>query len=159
GLTVKDGRGVVMIDNVSFDVRAGEIVGIAGVAGNGQSELLETISGIRKAVSGTVELGGKPVDVSGATDPGDLRDRGLAHVPEDRHHVGLVLPFEENENAILVYHDHPRYRKGPFLDIERIRQSAREQMTRYDIRPANERLKTRSEERRVGKECRWRGWR
>ena len=141
-LTVKDSRGVTMVDDVSFDVRAGEIVGIAGVAGNGQSELIETISGIRRAESGTVSLKGTLLDVTRHVDPGDLRDWGLAHVPEDRHHVGLVLPFEESENAILGYHDHPRYRKGPFLDIERIRQSAREQMTRYDIRPANERLKT-----------------
>ncbi|HTV70305.1 MAG TPA: ABC transporter ATP-binding protein [Rhizobiaceae bacterium] len=141
-LTVKDFRGVTMVDNVSFEVRAGEIVGIAGVAGNGQSELLETISGIRKAVSGTVMLDGAPVDVSGATDPGDLRDRGLAHVPEDRHHVGLVLAFEENENSILGYHDEDQYVKGPFLDIPAIIKSAEDQIEKYDIRPSNPRLKT-----------------
>jgi ABC-type uncharacterized transport system ATPase subunit len=142
GLTIKDFRGVTMVDNVSFDVRAGEIVGIAGVAGNGQSELLEAISGIRHAVSGTVMLDGKPVDVSGATDPGDLRDRGLAHVPEDRHHVGLVLPFEQNENSILGYHDEDQYANGPFLDIPAIIKSAEAQIEKYDIRPTNPRLKT-----------------
>ena len=61
----------------------------------------------RRAVSGTVMLDGKPIDVIGHADPGELRDRGLAHVPEDRHHVGLVLAFEENENSILGYHDKP----------------------------------------------------
>lgn len=141
-LTVKDSRGVTMVNDVSFDVRAGEIVGVAGVAGNGQSELLETIAGIRKAESGTVLLDGKPIDVTGAADPGELRDRGLAHVPEDRHYVGLVLPFEEYENSILGYHDHAQYLKGPFLDIEAIRADAREKIASYDIRPANERLKT-----------------
>jgi ABC-type uncharacterized transport system ATPase subunit len=141
-LTVKDSRGVVMVNDVSFDVRAGEIVGIAGVAGNGQSELLETISGIRKAVSGTVMLDGKPVDVSGATDPGDLRDRGLAHVPEDRHHVGLVLQFEESENSVLGYHDEPQYLKGPFIDRARIVAEAEANMKKYDVRPANPHLKT-----------------
>jgi len=141
-LTVKDSRGVVMVNDVSFDVRAGEIVGIAGVAGNGQSELLETISGIRKAVAGTVMLDGAPVDVSGATDPGDLRDRGLAHVPEDRHHVGLVLQFEESENSILGYHDEPQYLKGPFLDRARIVSEAETNMKKYDVRPANPHLKT-----------------
>ncbi|RST87761.1 ABC transporter ATP-binding protein [Aquibium carbonis] len=141
-LTVKDSRGVTMVNDVSFDVRAGEIVGVAGVAGNGQSELIETIAGIRKAVSGTVMLDGKPIDVTGAADPGELRDRGLAHVPEDRHHVGLVLPFEENENAMLGYHDDPKFLNGPFLNIDAIRADAREKIQKYDIRPADCRLKT-----------------
>jgi len=142
GLTVKDSRGVTMVDGVSFDVRAGEIVGIAGVAGNGQSELIETIAGIRKAISGSVLLDGTPIDVTGAADPGELRDRGLAHVPEDRHHVGLVLPFEENENSMLGYHDDPKFLKGPFLNIDAIRADAREKIRTYDIRPADCRLKT-----------------
>ncbi|MFN3549343.1 MAG: ABC transporter ATP-binding protein [Mesorhizobium sp.] len=141
-LTVKDSRGVTMVQNVSFDVRAGEIVGIAGVAGNGQSELIETIAGIRKAVSGSVTLDGKPIDVTGAADPADLRDRGLAHVPEDRHHVGLVLPFEQNENSMLGYHDDPKFLNGPFLNIDAIRADAREKIQKFDIRPADCRLKT-----------------
>ncbi|MEO5755515.1 MAG: ABC transporter ATP-binding protein [Mesorhizobium sp.] len=141
-LTVKDSRGVTMVDDISFDIRAGEIVGIAGVAGNGQSELLEAISGIRRAVSGSVLLDGKPIDLTGAADPGELRDRGLAHVPEDRHHVGLVLAFEENENSILGYHDDPRYLKGPFLNIDAIMADAKDKIEKYDIRPGNPRLKT-----------------
>ncbi|BCG78376.1 ABC transporter ATP-binding protein [Mesorhizobium sp. 113-3-3] len=141
-LTVKDSRGVTMVDDISFDLRAGEIVGIAGVAGNGQSELLEAISGIRRAVSGSVMLDGKPIDLTGAADPGELRDRGLAHVPEDRHHVGLVLAFEENENSILGYHDDPRYLKGPFLNVEAIMADAKDKIEKYDIRPGNPRLKT-----------------
>jgi simple sugar transport system ATP-binding protein len=141
-LTVKDSRGVTMVDDISFDLRAGEIVGIAGVAGNGQSELLEAISGIRRAVSGSVMLDGKPIDLTGAADPGELRDRGLAHVPEDRHHVGLVLAFEENENSILGYHDDPRYLKGPFLNIDAIMADATDKIEKYDIRPGNPRLKT-----------------
>ncbi|AZO53002.1 MULTISPECIES: ABC transporter ATP-binding protein [unclassified Mesorhizobium] len=141
-LTVRDSRGVTMVDDVSFDLRAGEIVGIAGVAGNGQSELLEAISGIRHAVSGSVMLEGKPIDLTGKADPGELRDRGLAHVPEDRHHVGLVLAFEENENSILGYHDDPRYLRGPFLNIDAIMADAKDKIEKYDIRPGNPRLKT-----------------
>lgn len=141
-LTVRDSRGVTMVDGVSFDVRAGEIVGIAGVAGNGQTELLETITGIREAASGSVFLAGRPVAVTGGADPAELRERGMAHVPEDRHHMGLVLPFEENENAILGYHRQKKYLKGPFLDIDAIRQDAREKIEKYDIRPADCRLKT-----------------
>jgi simple sugar transport system ATP-binding protein len=127
---------------VSFGVRAGEIVGIAGVAGNGQSELIEAIAGIRAAVSGSVLLDGKPIDVTGKADPGELRERGLAHVPEDRHHVGLVLAFEENENSILGYHDQQKYLNGAFLDIPAIRKDAEDKVIKYDIRPADIRLKT-----------------
>jgi general nucleoside transport system ATP-binding protein len=141
-LTVRDSRGVTMVDDVSFDIRAGEIVGIAGVAGNGQSELLEAIAGIRRAVTGTVSLNGATIDVTGHADPAELRERGLAHVPEDRHHVGLVLKFEESENAILGYHDDPKYRKGLLLDIDAIRADAEEKIQKYDIRPPNARLKT-----------------
>jgi simple sugar transport system ATP-binding protein len=144
GLTVRDARGVTMVDNVSFDVRAGEIVGIAGVAGNGQSELLEAISGIRRAKSGKILLDGEAIGVTGTADPGLLRERGLAHVPEDRHHMGLVLPFEEYENSILGYHDRPEYVNGPLLQIDAIRADAREKIEQYDIRPPNCRLKTAS---------------
>ncbi|WLS03895.1 ABC transporter ATP-binding protein [Shinella oryzae] len=141
-LTVRDSRGVTMVDDVSFDIRAGEIVGIAGVAGNGQSELLEAISGIRRAKSGTVLLNGREIDVTGNADPADLRRRGLAHVPEDRHHVGLVLKFEESENAILGYHDDAKYRRGMLLDVDAIRADAEAKIAAYDIRPPNPRLKT-----------------
>ena len=141
-LTVKDSRGVTMVDNVSFDVRAGEIVGIAEVAGNGQSELIEAIAGVRKAESGSVMLDGTPIHVTGGADPGELRDRGLAHVPEDRHQVGLVLAFEQNENSILGYHDDPQYLSGPFLNIDAIRDNAKDKIGKYDIRPADCRLKT-----------------
>jgi len=142
GLTVKDSRGVTMVDDVSFDVRAGEIVGIAGVAGNGQSELLETVSGIRRAIAGEVVLAGQPVAVTGDVDAGDLRRRGLAHVPEDRHHMGLILAFEENENTILGYQDDPRYLRGALLDIDSIRKDAEAKIAHYDIRPPDCRLKT-----------------
>lgn len=141
-LTIKDDRGVVMVDDVSFEVAAGEIVGIAGVAGNGQSELLEAIAGIRKAEKGTILLNGVPINVTGTADAKRLRDDGLAHVPEDRHHMGLVLPFEENENSILGYHDQEQFLNGPFLDINAIREDAGKKIEQYDIRPPNCRLKT-----------------
>jgi general nucleoside transport system ATP-binding protein len=141
-LTVRDSRGVVMVDHVSLDVRAGEIVGIAGVAGNGQSQLLEAIAGIRRAETGQVYLDDALVDVAGSANPALLRGRGLAHVPEDRHRMGLVLAFEENESSILGYHGSPGYLKGPFLNIDAIRADAAEKIRLYDIRPPNCRLKT-----------------
>jgi general nucleoside transport system ATP-binding protein len=141
-LVVKDHRGVTMVDNVSFDVRAGEIVGVAGVAGNGQSELLEAIAGMRTAESGTMTLAGQSIDITGRGDPADMRARGLAHVPEDRHHTGLVLKFDESENSILGYHNDPKYRTGPIMNIDAIRKDAMERIEQYDIRPPNPRLKT-----------------
>jgi simple sugar transport system ATP-binding protein len=141
-LTVRDERGVIMVDHVSLNVRAGEIVGIAGVAGNGQSELLEAISGIYPALSGRVLLKGEPIHVTGGADPALLREKGMAHVPEDRHHMGLVLPFEENENGILGYQVRLPYVKGPFLDLAAMRKDADEKIEKYDIRPKNSRLKT-----------------
>jgi ABC-type uncharacterized transport system ATPase subunit len=140
GLTVKDSRGVTMVDDVSFDVRAGEIVGIAGVAGNGQSELLEAIAGIRRQSAGQVFLG--DTEVSAKTGPDVLRRLGLAHIPEDRHHMGLVLKFEEYENSILGYHGDPKFRHGPFMDLKAIQADAMEKIQKYDIRPPNPRLKT-----------------
>jgi ABC-type uncharacterized transport system ATPase subunit len=140
-ISVKDNRGVTMVDNVSFDVRAGEIVGIAGVAGNGQSELLEAIAGIRTPISGEIFLNGKTVDQA---DPARLRKMGLAHIPEDRHHMGLVLKFEEYENSVLGYHRAAAYSKGPLLNFEAIRKDAMEKIETYDIRPPNPRLKTAS---------------
>ncbi len=138
-LTVKDSRGVTMVDDVSFDVREGEILGIAGVAGNGQSELLEAIAGIRKPTSGEIVIDGQPV---AGLDPAQLRQIGLAHIPEDRHHMGLVLKFEEYENSVLGYHRDPRYGRGALLDLDAIRKDAEEKIAKYDIRPPNPRLKT-----------------
>lgn len=138
-LTVVDDRGVTVVDDLSFSVRRGEIVGIAGVAGNGQSELLEVLAGIRRPTKGTIRLG--ETSCAGATASG-LRDAKLAHVPEDRHRMGLVVPFEECENAILGYQEDEAYCNGPFLSLSRIREHAANQMQQYDIRPPNPRLKT-----------------
>jgi ABC-type uncharacterized transport system ATPase subunit len=138
-VSVKDNRRVTMVDNVSFDVRAGEIVGIAGVAGNGQSELLEAIAGIRKPSAGEIVLNGNTVDWA---DPAALRQIGLAHIPEDRHHMGLVLKFEECENAVLGYHRNPAYSKGPLLNLAAIRNDAMQKIEKYDIRPPDPRLQT-----------------
>ncbi len=141
-LTVRDARKVKMVDNVSFEVRAGEIVGIAGVAGNGQSELVEAIAGMRRAESGRVLMEGEPIEVTGKADPSRLRFRGLAHVPEDRQHVGLVLPFEENESFILGYHRDPEYAQGVFINVDAVRADAKKKIEDYDIRPGDCRLKT-----------------
>ncbi len=138
-LSVVDALGTRRLDRVSLQLRAGEIVGIAGVSGNGQSELLAALAGIVPPSEGRVLLEGE--DVTGLT-PAELRSRGLAHVPEDRHGMGLVLAFEENENSILGYHRDPKYSVGPFLDLDAIRTDARENIKAYDIQPPDCRLKT-----------------
>ena len=142
GLTVKDEWGVARVNNVSFNVRDGEIVGIAGVSGNGQSELLAALAGIRKAAAGKIILSGETIDPAHEADPAKMRDRGLAHVPEDRQHMGLVLPFEENENSILGYHRSTQYGSGFNLDPDKVRNDAANKIKQFDIRPDNCRLKT-----------------
>src|SRR5918995_3102803 len=89
-LSVKDSRGLPAVRDVSFEVRAGEIVGIAGVDGNGQSELIDALTGLRKPTAGTVTVAGK--DVTGAS-PREVQDAGIGHIAEDRHRRGLVLDF------------------------------------------------------------------
>ena len=137
-----DTKGVRRFSDISFEVRAGEIVGIAGVAGNGQSELLEVLAGMRRATVGRVWLDGAELPVMTHADPAFMRRRGVAHVPEDRHRTGLVTSFEEWENAALGYHRDIRFRRGPFLDIGAMRADARERIKQYDIRPPDCRLKT-----------------
>ncbi|MFT7026326.1 MAG: simple sugar transport system ATP-binding protein [Paracoccaceae bacterium] len=135
---VVDGMGVERLRGVSFEVRAGEIVGIAGVAGNGQSELLEAIAGIRPLTSGKIIVNGQERD---RADPAMLRKMGLAHVPEDRHRMGLVTKFSAKENVILGYHDDPRYSPGIFLDRAAILAACKGQMERFDVRPPDPDLK------------------
>src|SRR5687767_13850010 len=141
-LVVKDDLGVTRVKDVSFNVRAGEIVGIAGVAGNGQSELLEAVSGMRDQSSGVIRLKGTPLSLEGDDGAHRARKAGLAHVPEDRQRIGLVVAFEEWENAILGYQDEDTYGKGFILDIGGAQEEAKKRIKEFDIRPANERLKT-----------------
>jgi len=143
-LVVADDLKVVRVKGVSFTVRAGEIVGIAGVAGNGQSELLESIAGMRDQNSGDVVLNGNVLSLEGDDGAARARLAGLAHVPEDRQRMGLVTQFEEWENNILGYQDEKAYGAGLILDIPVARKQAEERMKKFDVRPPNSRLKTSS---------------
>ena len=139
-LVVTDDFGIPRVKRVSFSIRAGEIVGIAGVAGNGQSELLEAISGMRDQTLGTVKLNGQPLSLQGDDGAARAREAGLAHVPEDRLRMGLVTNFFEWENSVLGYQD--KYGGGLGLDRSGARKQAAERIRKYDIRPANPDLKT-----------------
>ena len=131
GLTVEDDRGQTAVKDVSFQVRSGEIVGIAGIQGNGQTELVEAITGLRTGVSGTTLLNGE--DISHGT-PRSIHDAGVAHVPEDRQRMGLVLPFTLTENVVLnTYHLAP-FSNGVVMDWPASQKVAEELIEQYDVR-------------------------
>ncbi|WP_380057844.1 ABC transporter ATP-binding protein [Falsihalocynthiibacter sp. SS001] len=139
-LRVVDEQNVVRLKDISFNIRAGEIFGIAGVSGNGQSELLEVLGGYENA-TGTVLLHGEPIDLSEASDGQSRRARGIAHVPEDRHEDGLILDFEAWENVAFGYQNDPKYNKNAFImDNKAILEDTQGKMERFDVRPPNPRL-------------------
>jgi simple sugar transport system ATP-binding protein len=129
-LNVGSDRGLAAVNDLSFDIRPGEIFGIAGVEGNGQTELLEAIAGLRSVRSGRIELGHQAFD---ALSVRERADRGLSHIPEDRHRRGLVLDYSIAENLILGRQHHFATRGK--LDHAGIDANAKEQIARFDIRP------------------------
>ncbi|SMX39117.1 ABC transporter ATP-binding protein [Octadecabacter ascidiaceicola] len=137
-LNITDEKGVHRLKGVSFNVRAGEILGIAGVSGNGQSELLEVLGGYEKA-TGEILLNGEAIDLTGAFSDGQSRRaRGIAHVPEDRQHEGLIMDFTAAENTAFGYHHDPKYQRNRLLmDNAAIMKDAQEKMDRFDVRPPN----------------------
>ena len=140
-LNVVDEKGVQRLKNVSLNVRAGEILGIAGVAGNGQSELLAVLGGYQ-AATGSVHVNGAEIDLTGSFSDGQSRRaRGIAHVPEDRQREGLIMDFMAWENAIFGYHRDPAHKSNRFfMDNIAIREETAAKMNRFDVRPPNPNL-------------------
>jgi len=139
-LNVTDDKGVHRLKGVSLQVRAGEILGIAGVAGNGQSELLEVLGGYARA-TGEITMNGQPLDVTGADSNGRTRRaRGIAHVPEDRQREGLIMDYAAWENVAFGYHHDARFQKGLLMDNNAIRADCEDKMGRFDVRPPNPKL-------------------
>jgi general nucleoside transport system ATP-binding protein len=139
-VTWRDRKGVPRVDNVSLTVRKGEIVGIAGVSGNGQSELLDVISGITRPMSGDVIFEGKNIGELG--DPAHVRAEGLAHVPEDRQHRGLITSFDASESSILGWHRDESLGKGFRLNRQAVINRTRKEMEGFDVRPVDPLLKS-----------------
>ena len=133
-LTVLDADGRTHVENVSFEVRAGEIVGIAGVQGNGQTELVEALTGLRKATSGVIALDGKDLTHS---NPRERHQMGMAHIPEDRQRQGLVGGLSVAENLVLTrYHD-DQFSHGVIVDWDAADAIAETLISEYDIRTPN----------------------
>jgi simple sugar transport system ATP-binding protein len=142
GLHCSDALGIARLADVSLTLRAGEIVGIAGVSGNGQSELLEVLSGMLVPSAGELMLLGERFTPARWLTPADARRLRLAHVPEDRHRRGLVLPFMAWESAVLGYHDQPRYSRSGWMRRAAMHDDTAAMMERYDVRPRHALLRS-----------------
>ena len=137
GLRVVDALGVTRLHDVQLALHAGEIVGVAGVSGNGQSELLDVLAGLSVPQAGVLQIGDVAFDVSRRRwlDPRQARALGVAHVPEDRHRRGLVLPFVAAESSVLGYQHLRHYGRGPWLRARALRDDCARMMERFDVRP------------------------
>ncbi|KAB2337572.1 ABC transporter ATP-binding protein [Cytobacillus depressus] len=134
-LHVKDARGLPAIDGLNLSVKAGEVLGIAGVDGNGQTELLEAITGLRKSESGSIKLNDKEMR---NLQPRKVTESGVGHIPEDRHKHGLVLDFPIGENiALQTYYQKP-FSKNGVLNFKAIYKKAKSLIKEYDVRTPSE---------------------
>ncbi|HEU3300759.1 TPA: ABC transporter ATP-binding protein [Streptococcus pneumoniae] len=134
-LVVNENRGVPAVKNLSLDVRAGEIVGIAGIDGNGQSELIQAITGLRKVESGSIELKGDSIV---GLHPRQITELSVGNVPEDRHRDGLILEMMISENiALQTYYKEPHSKNG-ILNYSNITSYAKKLMEEFDVRAASE---------------------
>ena len=134
-LVVKESRGLDAVKNLSLEVHRGEVLGIAGIDGNGQSELIQALTGLRKIESGTITINGKDATNN---KPREITEMGVGHVPEDRHKYGLVLPLPLSENITLqTYYQEPFSKKG-ILNFTEIQQYAKRLIEEYDVRTTSE---------------------
>ncbi len=134
-LSVRDDDGVERVKGINLQVRAGEILGIAGVAGNGQSELLEVLGGMRSG-TGSIRMKGVDLPLRGPGSHGQARRRAhIAHVPEDRQSEGLIMDFHAWENVAFGYHRDPMYQSGIFMNNAALRADTEAKMKKFDVRP------------------------
>ena len=140
-LLVKDNRNVSVVDGLSLEVREGEILGIAGIDGNGQSELVEVLTGLRKAKNGSVKINNH--ELVNKT-PREIFKKGIKNIPEDRHKRGLVLDFTVAENIILQNYKDARFSKNGILNKQAMNDYAEGIIERFDVRPTDHTVKSRS---------------
>jgi general nucleoside transport system ATP-binding protein len=131
GLTIADDRGLTVVDHVDLDVHAGEIVALAGVQGNGQTELAEALAGLRPVAEGTILLEGRNLT---SASPKDSIRAGIAHVPEDRQKDGLVLPMAVADNLVLDLYDTAPFARWGSRDLAKVKSNAQGKVGEFDIR-------------------------
>jgi len=134
GLSAAGRKGANVLEDIELTVRAGEVLGIAGVQGNGQTELVEIVTGLRRAGAGTVRVCG--IETSNRS-PRQVRDLGVAHVPEDRQARGLVLGFTIAENLVLGKHHRPPFSNHGLMALDEVRSHAERLIGEHDLRPAD----------------------
>jgi ABC-type uncharacterized transport system ATPase subunit len=132
GLTVKGDNGLDAVKDISFTIREGEILGIAGVGGNGQTELIEFLAGLRKSENGTYKINENNLENKR---PLEIRQKGLSHIPEDRHKRATLEDYSVEENMVLGLQD--TYAKGMLLDYAKIEANTKKYIEKYDIRPTD----------------------
>ena len=133
GLTVRDERGIEQVRGLDLEVRSGEILGIAGVDGNGQDELVDAVMSLSHVESGTISVDGQEVQ---NTTPRFVIEHGIATIPSDRHRWGLVLPMMVSENSVLEHYRDDSFGKGGMLDYAKLHDYASELIDAFDIRPS-----------------------
>jgi simple sugar transport system ATP-binding protein len=141
-LTLRDSMNVLRLSELGLTLRAGEIVGVAGVSGNGQSELLDVLSGLLKPGAGQMQLAGRSFDATAWLEPKTARELGLAHVPEDRHARALVMEFVAWESAVLGYDGLSDYASHGWMNHAGMRQATAAMMERFDVRPRDPELQS-----------------
>jgi ABC-type uncharacterized transport system ATPase subunit len=133
-VTVVDSRGHTVVKDVSFEARAGEVLGIAGVQGNGQTELIKSLLGVIRPDAGSVKLEGRDISRHG---PRDSLAAGIGYIPEDRSHDGFVGSFSVRENLVLDLYRDDEFSRGPSLRLDAIERNARDRIEEFDIRTAS----------------------
>jgi simple sugar transport system ATP-binding protein len=143
-VSLYNASGLAQLDNINLQIRHGEIVGVAGVAGNGQSALLEVLSGIVAPSEGHLVVNGRKVSAEQPMDPAQMREAGLHHVPEDRLRLGLIKSFSAAESALLGYHTQEKFNWRVLLKLNLIRETCKRLMKAFDVRPPDPALKSAS---------------
>ena len=139
-LEIHNEQGLKRVSEVSFEARSGEILGIAGVTGNGQGTLLKALAGILPLSKGSIEIMGETITPKSQLNPEQLRNLSVAHVPEDRQKMGMIADFSASETALMGYHNDKKLNQGIWLKRSLVKANCESIMEAFDVRPNNPNL-------------------